>query len=128
MHGVSGTLGNNTSLNPASGKREVTNQIEYLVTNELIGKTQWPILHGFAGKNNGGRVRNTANQAHIAQLGLIFLPSKGACRSDQVGVGARLDVAQKAFPANGRGEIDQIVDLVSRAGIDADELVALAHF
>src|ERR1017187_5698205 len=127
VHGVARALGDDVALDAPAGERKVADQIEYLVAHELVGKAQRPVLHALRGEDNRARVRDAADQAHVAQLGLILLEAKGPRRRNQAGVVSGFQVGRELFAADGRREVDGVVDAVALAGVDADEFAALAY-
>src|SRR5579884_112173 len=128
MHGMSGTLGDNAAQNLASGKRQISDEVQDLMTDELVFKAQRPIHDTLAGKNDRARFRNTADEAHVAQHLLIFLKTEGACRGNLAAIAACRQVYGYGLLANRGGEVNMIGHAVAFARIDADELVSVAHF
>jgi hypothetical protein len=131
VHGVAGSLGDDAAPDAVAGKGEVADEVEDLVADELVWKAQGAILNGAgesgggAGEDDGGLVGYSADEAHIAKHGLVFLEAKGAGGGDEVGVGSGFEVAGEGIAADGFGEVDGVVDGVAVAGVEADELVAL---
>ncbi len=72
-------------------------------------------------------LRRAADQPHVAQLRLVLLEAEGPRGGDQPCVVAVVQIALEPRRSDGRGEVDGVVDAISRAGIDADKLAALAH-
>jgi hypothetical protein len=126
MHGVAGALGDDAALDTAPGEREVADEVEHLVADELVGKAEWTVLHAQLGEDDGAGVGHTADEAHVAQLWLVFLEAEGARGGDQARVVAGLEVSLKGGEADGLWEVDGVVDAVAAAGVDADELRAVA--
>src|SRR5579884_1172847 len=128
MHGMSGTLGDNAAQNLASGKRQISDEVQDLMTDELVFKAQRPIHDTLAGKNDRARFRNTADEAHVAQHLLIFLKTEGACRGNLAAIAACRQVYGYGLLANGGGEVNVIRNAVTFARIDADEFISIPHF
>jgi len=130
VHGVAGSLGDDSTPNAVAGEGEVADEVEDFVANELVGETEGAVEDGAvvggggAGDDDGGVVGHAADEAHVAEHGFVFLEAEGAGGGDEVGVGTGFEVAGKCVVADGLGEVDGVVDGVAVAGIDADELVA----
>ena len=126
MHGVSGALGNDVALDAAAGQSQVADQIENLVAHIFIGKAQGAVLRAAGAEDDGVFRTRAANQAHVAEALLIGLVAKGAGGGNgaAVGFGGQIDAGFLA--ADGSGKVDGVFDAIAGAGIDADELVALA--
>lgn len=128
MHGVSGALGHYVAQNAVPGQREVADQVQDFVADKFVREAQRPIEHALPVEDDGALFGYTANQAHIAQHGLVFFEAEGARRSDFIGVAARGQIDHEALPPNRRGEINLVGDAVALTRIHADKLVAFAHF
>ena len=130
VHGMAGAFRDNPAPDAAAGQGEITDEVEDLVANKLVGETEGAVEDGAipggggASDDDGGVVGHAADEAHIAKHGLVFLEAEGAGGGDEVGVGTGLEVAGEGVVADGFGEVDGVVDGVAVAGIDADELVA----
>ena len=124
---MAGALGDDAALNTPPRQRKVADQVQHLVAHELVGETQRPVLHAVLRENDRALGRRAADQAHVAQLGLVFAESERACRGDLAGVVAGFQVGRELLTADGRREVDDVVDTVAGAGIDADELASVAY-
>ena len=92
------------------------------------GKRRRPFCTPLRVEDDGVRLRGAADQPHVAQHALVFAEAEGAGRGDLCAVRAGCQIDRELLAADGRGEVDRVVDAVAVAGIDADELVVLAHF
>jgi glutamate carboxypeptidase len=126
VHGVAGALGDDVALDAAASECEVADEVKDLVADELVGKAERAVLDRSVGDDDGARVGCAADEAHVAQLGLVFLEAEGAGRGNKTGVVAGFEIAAEAGEADGRRKVDGVVDAVALAGVDADELRALA--
>ena len=72
MHRMASPVRNHISQNLLPQKSEIANQVQYLVTHELVSKAQWRILHTIFSKHNAVVPRRASDQAHIAQCLLIL--------------------------------------------------------
>ena len=130
VHGMAGSLGDDTAPDAVAGKGEVADEVEDFVAHELVGETEGAVEDGAvvggggAGDDDGGVVGYAADQAHVAEHGFVFFEAEGSGGGDEVGVGTGLEVAGEGVVADGLGEVDGVVDGVAVAGIDADEFVA----
>ena len=116
MHGVTGALRDDPAFNGMACEGEIADQVENLVANELVWITQRRNSAGLARENDGADLGRPANQAHIAQHGLVFAEAESTRRSDQPGVVTACKVAGEALTANGQGEVDGVVDGVTGPG------------
>ena len=125
MHGVAGAFRDDAALDAAAGEGEVADEVEHLVADELVVEAEGAVLDFAFADEDGAAVGGAADEAHVAEHGFVFAEAEGAGGGDEVGVGAGVEVAEEARGADGRGEVDTVVDLVAGAGVDADELGAV---
>ncbi len=85
------------------------------------------LVGGGAGDDDGGVVGYAADEAHVAEHGLVFLEAEGAGGGDEVGVGSGFEIADEGVAADGLGEVDGVVDGIAVAGVETDELVTLGR-
>src|SRR5262245_9524563 len=72
MHSVTGTISNHVGQNSPPNQRQISNQIQDLVPNELVWITQGRIYQTVAGKDDRVLLRGTADQALLThELGLV---------------------------------------------------------
>jgi hypothetical protein len=128
VHGVAGTLSHDAAFDAAAGEGQVADEVQDLVADELIREPQRRRHGRLAAEDDGAGVGRAADQAHIAEHGLVFLEAEGAGGGDQIDVVAHGEVAAEALAADGLGKVDGVVDLISGAGIDADKLGAFSDF
>jgi len=98
------------------------------VADELVGEAERAILDFAVADDDGALVGGAADEAHVAEHGFVFAKAEGAGGGDEAGVVAGFEVAGEGFVADGRGEVDGVVDGVAFAGVDADEFRAFADF
>src|SRR5579863_8976907 len=127
MHRVPGAFCYDVALDAAPSESEVTDQVEDLVADELIGKTQRAIFGPIRAKHDGVLGTCAANQTHVAQLLFVSLVAKGASAGDlgPVCVGGQIDAG--LLFADGGWEVDGVLNPITGAGIDGDEFVAFAN-
>ena len=91
-------------------------------------KRSGPFSGPFGTEDDGVLRAGAADEAHVAQLAFVGLVAEGAGGGDggAVGFGGQVDAG--FLLADGSGKVDGVLNAVAGAGIDADELVALAHF
>ena len=111
---------------PASARSPIRSRTLWRTNSS--GKRSAPFWITPAADDDGALVGGAADEAHVAEHGLVFPEAEGSRRGDEPGVVAAFEVADEGFAADGRGEVDHVVDGVAFAGVDADELVAFAHF
>src|SRR6185312_12253997 len=128
MHCVPGAFRDHVAPDPAARQRQVADQVEYLVPHKLIPKPQWRILHLAFTDDDGALVGRSTDQAHIAQHRLVLAEAERPRRSDPVGIGTRLQIADKSLVPDRLGEINRVMDAVPAPRIDPDKLRPLAHF
>ena len=128
VHGVSGALGDDVAEDVMAGEGEVADEVEDLVADELIAEAQVAVEDAVAGEDDDAFFGGAADEAHVAQLLFVFAPAEGAGGGDFALVGAGGEVDGVSLAADGGGEVDFVGDGVAVAGIDSDELVALADF
>ncbi len=125
VHGVAGAFCDDAALDAAAGEGKVADEVENLVANELVVEAEGAVLDFAGSDEDGAGVGRAADEAHVAEHGFVFAEAEGASGCDEVGIGAGVEVAKEARGADGRGEVDAVVDLVAGAGIDTDELGAV---
>ena len=127
VHGVAGALSNNAAPDAPAGEREIANQVQHFVTNELVREAQRWIFHAATADDDGTRTRRSTDKAHIAQHGFVFAKAKGTRGRNELGIGAGFEIAGEGLHTNGRGEVDCVIDGIAFAWIDAYELGTFAR-
>ena len=128
VHEVASALGCDMALDAVACQGEIADEVEDLVADVLITEPERAVLRAFGAEDDGVLRAGAADEAHVAETLLIGFVAEGASCSDEGAVGFRSEVDAGLLAADGRGEVDGVVDAVAMAGVDADELVALADF
>ena len=126
VHGVAGAFGDDVAEDVMAGEGKVANEVEDLVAGELVAEAEIAVEDALAGEDDDTLFGGAADEAHVAEFLFVFTPAEGAGRGDFAFVGAGGEVDLVALAADGGGEVDFVGDGIALAGIDADELVALA--
>jgi hypothetical protein len=122
---MAGALGDDSAPDAATSEGEVADKVEDFMADELVGEAERSVEDAFVSEDDGGGIRDAADEAHVAEHGLVFAEAEGAGRGDEVGVGSGFEIAGECIAADGWGKVDGIVDGVAGARVDADELVAV---
>ena len=128
VHGMASSLGNHVALDAFACQRQIADQIENFVADKFIGKPEGTILHSLTGQDDGIFWRSAANQAHVAELFLIFTETEGARGGELRSIGTGIQVELKRLSADGRGKINGIRNAVAIARIHADEFAGIVNF
>lgn len=126
VHEVAGALGDDVAFNALAGKGEIADEVEDLVADVLIAEAERAVFRAFGSENDGVFCAGAADEAHVAEALLLGFVAEGAGGGDEGAVGLSGEVDASFLLADGGGKVDGVVDAVALAGIDADELVALA--
>ena len=139
VHGVAGAIGDHAAQDAVAEQRQVSDQVQHLVADELIVIAQGAVGDAVACEHDGVFFRGAADQSHLAHLLRLMQKSEGARGGDVAAVeiavevgdasrGARHQLDLKTFFADQRmRKIDGVGDGVSVGRVEGDELVAVAH-
>src|ERR1044072_1896446 len=127
MHDVAASFRHNSTQDRHAQQRQVADDVQNLVTHELVTKSQASLIqHPVRRKDDGIIERAAAYKVGASQSFNFIGKAKRSRRGDLLAEGAVIQVHGKLLNADHRmGKIDQAIDLIVIAGFNADAPVTL---